>query len=489
MKFISLSFSLLLGMVVQASSPIGWGKDTTGGEGGIEYHVKTYHELKEALVNHGKPNDPKIIYIESFINGLAREDGSLIDFESLIPGYSFEKYVSCFTKDAKAYLETEECQEITRLRSEGRILQDQQVNIDIPPNTSIIGHDYKAGFKELSLQVKNTDNIIIKNLYIEAPNDYFSKFVPTDGVNGTWNSEYDAISINNSTNVWIDNCYLSDGSTSLDTQPIVFGQHIESHDGLIDVINGSTKVTLSNNRFENHKKGLLIGNSDSRKTDRDRLCVTLCNNVFINCNERLPRVRFGKVHTFNNYYYAETFHPAYPSYTVNNYFHSDDDAFPQYFIGLGVESNVVSERNSFNYIGNDDIPDSDDVIVYSYGGYIFHDHQSEYNGKLIDINGLAEQSFKFKVQNRIAQDLAKGKKHPDWINATFTTDTFIPSEYYDYELKDIDYVNDLINHVPSWMFSFSDEEDLSDSEEEEDSIQFGDIEDDSVREVAESDDE
>jgi len=83
MKFSKLNFGLLLAVaaVNAAKGPIGWGKNTTGGEGGVEYHVNSYKELKDALDNKGKPNEPKIIYIESPINGAEDDEGHILTAE------------------------------------------------------------------------------------------------------------------------------------------------------------------------------------------------------------------------------------------------------------------------------------------------------------------------------------------------------------------------------------------------------------------------
>ncbi|ORX55278.1 pectin lyase-like protein [Piromyces finnis] len=453
MKFSKLNLSLLLAVAANATSPIGWGKNTTGGEGGVEYHVNSYKELKDALNNNGNPSGPKIIYIESPINGAEDDNGHILSAEELVPGFSFQKYLDCFTEDGSEWLNTDECNKINELRLQGAPIQAAQIMVRITPNTTIIGTGDDSRLEEMSIQIKESENVIIKNLSVEAPNDLFAEWDPTDGIHGSWNAEYDAIVVHNSTNVWIDNCYLSDGAKGVDTTQFVFGKYIELHDGLLDIVNSADYVTVSNNRFENHQKTSLIGNSDGRTTDRDHLKVTIYNNVFVNCNERLPRVRYGKVHVFNNYYYAETFKPGYPSLTVDNYYH-DDNANPQYFIGLGVYSDVLSEYNSFNYVGNEEIPAADDIVVYSYGGYTFHDNGSEYNGKNLDFDKMAEESFKLKVKTKMAQNAINGKSNPAWTDATFTTETFEPSEYYDYEVvKSIDYVNDLINKVPTWMFN------------------------------------
>eukprot|EP00833_Pecoramyces_ruminatium_P011041 jgi/Orpsp1_1/1185073/evm.model.c7180000092219.1 len=470
MKFSKLNLGLLLLVAATnaSDSPIGFGKNTTGGKGGAEYHVHSYKELKEALDNHGNPNGPKIIYIDSPINGSIYEDGSAMTAESLVPGYSLGKYLNCFNEEGSQWLDTEECNEIENLRLSGIPLQRAQTEVFVTPNTSIIGNGNDALVEELSLQISHTENVIVKNLSIEAPNDFFAEWDPTDGIHGSWNAEYDAMVIRNSTNVWIDNCYLTDGKRHVGTQPFVFNKYVELHDGLLDIVDASNFVTVSNNRFENHQKTMIIGSKDSAYTDRDHLKVTIFNNVFLNTNERHPRVRFGHVHVFNNYFYAETFHPYYPSYTVDNYFH-DDTVFPQYFIGLGVESNILSEYNSFNYIGNDEIPGTDDIVVYSYGGFTFHDQGSEFNGQSEDFDALAEKSFHLKVKTKMAQNAAKGKSNPAWVNATFTTETFNPLESYDYQANtNMDEVNDLINKVPTWMFNLEyeyDEEDQTISDD------------------------
>ena len=48
-----------------------------------------------------------------------------------------------------------------------------------------------------------------------------------------------------------------------------------------------------------------------------------------NCHERLPRVRYGRVHCYNNYY---------------------DCSGNKYCIGVGVESNIRVENNYFNNV-------------------------------------------------------------------------------------------------------------------------------------------
>lgn len=62
-------------------------------------------------------------------------------------------------------------------------------------------------------------------------------------------------------------------------------------------------MTVSWNRLHSHFRVSLIGHSDNNvAVDRGRLRVTLHHNYFLNVGSRLPSVRFGTVHIFNNLY-------------------------------------------------------------------------------------------------------------------------------------------------------------------------------------------
>lgn len=52
-----------------------------------------------------------------------------------------------------------------------------------------------------------------------------------------------------------------------------------------------------------NKKVHLVGHSDSESND-SQIRVTYCNNYYLDCVERLPRLRYGKVHVYNNIYDA-----------------------------------------------------------------------------------------------------------------------------------------------------------------------------------------
>ena len=106
------------------------------------------------------------------------------------------------------------------------------------------------------------------------------------------------------------------------------------HDGLVDITNAASYLTVSWNRFLNHDKTMLIGSSDSATADRGQLKVTLHHNVFDGVGQRAPRVRFGQVHVFNNYYRVK----KVPSYG--------------YSWGVGMESAIYAEQNFFRTDGD-----------------------------------------------------------------------------------------------------------------------------------------
>jgi pectate lyase len=72
---------------------------------------------------------------------------------------------------------------------------------------------------------------------------------------------------------------------------------------------------------------MLIGSSDSATADRGKLRVTLHHNLFDEVGQRGPRVRFGQVHVYNNYYKPKNF-----------------DTY-QYSLGVGRESAIYAENN------------------------------------------------------------------------------------------------------------------------------------------------
>ncbi|KAI5447169.1 putative pectate lyase 2 [Lathyrus oleraceus] len=95
----------------------------------------------------------------------------------------------------------------------------------------------------------------------------------------------DGISVFDSSNIWIDHCFLA-----------------RCADGLTDVTHASSLVTISNNYFTQHDKVMLLGHNDDYSADRVMKVTVAFNHFGSALIERMPRVRFGYAHVVNNRY-------------------------------------------------------------------------------------------------------------------------------------------------------------------------------------------
>ncbi|MEN8907574.1 MAG: cellulose binding domain-containing protein [Clostridiales bacterium] len=180
-------------------------------------------------------------------------------------------------------------------------------NVTIGSNTTLKGANSNSGLYGGSIIIQGT-NYIVQNL----------NFGPSSG---------DVMEISGATKVYITKCAFHD-----------------STDELCSIVRASDYVTVSWCKFyfnspDSHSFAHLIGNSDSATGDRGKLHVTMHHNWYENgVIGRMPRVRFGYVHIYNNYYNS------------NN---------TNYCIGVGYECHVRLENSHFD---NVDDPWSD------YGG-------------------------------------------------------------------------------------------------------------------------
>jgi pectate lyase len=147
--------------------------------------------------------------------------------------------------------------------------------INIGSNKTVIGVGNSSGFRGAGLQIQGRKNVIIRNLKLS--------FVIAPG---------DLIVVDKSDHVWIDhNEFFNDLS------------HDKGYyDGLLDIINQADYITVSWNRFHDHFKGSLVGNADEKTGDRGKLHVTYHHNWFNKVMSRLPSLRFGTGHIYNNYF-------------------------------------------------------------------------------------------------------------------------------------------------------------------------------------------
>jgi pectate lyase len=315
----------------------GWASADGGTTGGAQatpdqvYTVTNREQLIQALGgdNSGADATPKIIYIQGTINGNEDDSGNALTCANYITGgYSLAAYLQTYDPAVWGRT-TKPAGPLEDARHASERNQARQIQIFLPPNTTVIGVGPGARVLGANFMISNVNNVIVRNIQFENAFDCFPQWDPTDGATGNWNSMFDNISIlNNATHVWIDHASFTDGSLLDSQEPLYFGREFEQHDGELDITKGADLVTVSWNRFTNHDKTMLIGSTDSPTFDVGKLRVTIHHNEFEDTIQRLPRVRYGQVHVYNNYY--------------------DQRANPNllYALGVGVSSQIF-EQNDF----------------------------------------------------------------------------------------------------------------------------------------------
>lgn len=299
------------GNVIKASDlPDGWaginGDSSFGGYGASSsniYTVSDYSSFISALKCGGKSysNTKKIIYVSNEIdlNGGKTPYDYIKDAGKGGTYSSYEdwqsKFLATCIKNKASTLESDQ--------SAFHKQQKNQSNIMIPSNTTIIGIADNAGFKNGTLYLKGVSNIVIRNLKVWDSLDYFPPWYQNSENN--FNADMDCITVEGSTYVWIDHCTLGDTAHVYDTVSTPAGElSWVNYDALCDITKGSNYVTVSNCQFLNDDKVGLVGSTDNGTTygDTDKLKVTFHHNYYNNVGQRLPRVRFGQVHVYNNNY-------------------------------------------------------------------------------------------------------------------------------------------------------------------------------------------
>ncbi|MDE6705593.1 MAG: hypothetical protein K2J81_06770 [Treponemataceae bacterium] len=179
-------------------------------------------------------------------------------------------------------------------------------------NTTIYGTE-QGRLQNIEFSVEG-ENVIIRNMM-------FGEVISWD--KPVKSGADDALSLNGATHVWVDHCEFQSHLTPQDLEgnEITSGHQYYSndkdwakdfYDGLLDIKNGSTWITISNCYFHDHWKACLCASGDGKAdknpttgvTDKD-MRVTFYGNYWKDINARQPLFRWGKAHIFNSYFHSE----------------------------------------------------------------------------------------------------------------------------------------------------------------------------------------
>jgi pectate lyase len=320
----------------------GWaafGAGTTGGAASTAERVFVVTNRAQ-LIASLTGTAPKIIFVAGTIRLNVDDSGQALTCDDYAAGtgYTLDAYLQAY--DPATWGRRVPSGPLEIARNAAHTKQQNRIRVNLTSNTTFIGLGPDARIVGAHVRVNNIQNVIIRNITFEDAFDCFPQWDPTDGALGNWNSSYDNISLTGATNVWVDHNTFNDGEHPDSAQPVYFGRPFVIHDGAVDITNASDLATVSWNRFLEHDKVMLIGSSDSATADVGKLRVTVHHNVFDSNVQRTPRVRFGQVHVYNNYYVVNAGTYGYSwgvgvqsqIYAENNYFVTEGTVDPSRFI-------------------------------------------------------------------------------------------------------------------------------------------------------------
>lgn len=353
---------------------------TTGGALALSGDIARVHnrrELAAALQAHTGPQRPRIVEVAGRIDLSVDDAGRPLGADDYRdPAFSWAAYARAYDPATWGQRPPSGPLEQARLRSLAR--QNARVVLRIPSNTTLVGIDPQAAIVNGNLVIDTADNVIVRHLRLSDAHDHFPAWDPNDNGSGAWNSDLDNLTLRRATHVWIDHCDFDDSDDSADpthldsTAPRWLGRPLQHHDGLLDIIRQSNWVTVSWNRFRQHDKTTLVGNSDNLTDDDGKLKVSFHHNLYEGVKERTPRVRWGRVHLYNNLFIARS-----------------DGPLPYgYSIGVGRGSRIVSEHNVWETSA--DIPPT--RLVRWLKGSHFVDRGSLHNGRPVDLLAALRQA-------------------------------------------------------------------------------------------------
>ena len=247
---------------------------TTGGEGGETVYPTNFEELKRYAEEE---TTPYIIVINRDIN----------------------TGITAYVDTTSGHISTQ--------GAENTIASTYGEIIKLGSNKTLIGEDDKGFLNRIGISIQCKENIIIRNLRIslqDVPVDKSgeNKIVAFRDGAEVLVGDPDCISMQAddeslpasqriTQHIWIDHCELYNFPKET--------EHKDRYDGLIDAKNDTRYVTISWCYFHDHSKACLSGKGNSDNFDRT---CTWHHNYFENIKgSRLPLLRYGRHHYFNNY--------------------------------------------------------------------------------------------------------------------------------------------------------------------------------------------
>ncbi|MEU5990083.1 pectate lyase [Spirillospora sp. NPDC047418] len=291
---------------------------TTGGAGGQTVRATTGTAIHAALCNRASSSTPITIEVEGTI-----DHGNT----SKVSGDS------CNTADDRIEL--------------------KQIS-----NVTIIGVGGGAVFDQLGIHIRESSNIIVRNVTVRNVKKSGS---PTSNGGDAIGMESDVH------NVWVDHATLE-----------ASGGEDEGFDGLFDMKDGTRYVTLSYSILRNSGRGGLIGSSDG---DTGNGFVTFHHNLYQNIDSRTPLLRAGTVHTYDNHFLGlvkSGINSRVGAHVKveNNYFEDSKDVLGTFYtdeLGYWQVSGNVYDNVTWTEPGEDNHPAGPDPqsntsvsIPYSY---------------------------------------------------------------------------------------------------------------------------
>ena len=185
---------------------------------------------------------------------------------------------------------------------------------------------------EGTLTISGVSNVIVRNIFVHIT----TPCIGTSGA-GTCEEGPDGVHVSGSTSVWLDHLSV-----------------LDANDGNMDITKASDLITITWCKFHytrtgsNHQFSNLIGGADSVPADSGKL-----NCTFHHCwwadgvRERMPRVRYGKVHVYNN-----LFTSAVASYCIRVGYLADIFAEANAFIGVKNPVNYYDANGVITMKGN-----------------------------------------------------------------------------------------------------------------------------------------